>query len=116
MAQRARWSSSTPVTPLSVAVKPRTHPPAWHHPADQPRREGREVGEGAGRRGSVSLSLRAANRIARAAVERRQGAEARRVAALAVRGAYDRPRWVLDRLTLGDRMEYEAARYAARSR
>jgi len=62
----------------------------------------------------VTLSVVAANRIARAAAARRQRDEARRLAALAVRGAYDPPRRVLDRLTPGDRIEYEAARDEAR--
>lgn len=62
----------------------------------------------------MTLSVAAANRIARAAAARRQRDEARRLAALAVRGAYDPPRWVLDRLTPGDRMEYEATRDEAR--
>ena len=62
----------------------------------------------------MTLSIAAANRIARAAAARRQQTEAKKLAMLAVRGAYDPPRWVLDRLTPGDRMEYEAARDEAR--
>lgn len=62
----------------------------------------------------MTLSVAAANRIARAAAARRQRTEAKKLAMLAVRGAYDPPRWVLDRLTPGDRIEYEAARDEAR--
>lgn len=62
----------------------------------------------------MTLTVAAANRIARAAAARRQRAEAKKLAMLAVRGAYDPPRWVLDRLSPGDRIEYEAARDEAR--
>ena len=51
-------------------------------------------------------------RVRREAAER-QRKEAFRLAMLSVRGRYDPPKSVLDRLSRGDRAEYEAARQEA---
>lgn len=64
----------------------------------------------------MSATYSALNRVARKQAGERQRAEARRLAGLAVRGAFEPPRWVLSRLTNADRMEYEAARDEARRR